>query len=109
LGQFYFSDVCAGLEGGGSTYLRFFGQYLEGFPVRSINISNPSDKTYHDRMVDLVEQMLSLHRSLASSKTPDEKTRLQRQIDAIDQQIEQLVHELYGLTEKEIRIVEEIK
>jgi len=106
LGQFYFSDVCAGLEGGGSTYLRFFGQYLEEFPVRTIDTSNSSDKAQHDKMVRLVEQMLSFHKQLATAKTPDEKTRIQRQTDATDHQIDYLVHELYGLTEKEIRIVE---
>jgi hypothetical protein len=31
---------------------------------------------------------------------------LQRQIEATDQQIDQLVYELYGLTEEEIKIVE---
>jgi len=35
-----------------------------------------------------------------------EKTALQRQIDATDRQIDQLVYEFYGLTEEEIRIVE---
>ena len=36
-----------------------------------------------------------------------EKLLVQRQIDATDRQIDQLVYELYGLTDKEIRIVEE--
>ena len=35
------------------------------------------------------------------------KSLIQRQIDAIDKQIDQLVYELYGLTGEEIRIVEE--
>ena len=35
-----------------------------------------------------------------------EKTALQRQIDATDRQIDQLVYELYGLTVEEIEIVE---
>jgi hypothetical protein len=34
------------------------------------------------------------------------KLRLQRQIDATDQQIDQLVYELYGLTKEEIKIIE---
>lgn len=34
------------------------------------------------------------------------KTRCQREIDTTDRQIDQLVYELYGLTEEEIRIVE---
>jgi hypothetical protein len=32
---------------------------------------------------------------------------LQRQIDATDAQIDKLVYDLYGLTEEEIKIVEE--
>ncbi len=34
------------------------------------------------------------------------KTTIQRQIDAADRQIDQLVYQLYGLTDDEIRIVE---
>jgi hypothetical protein len=56
-------------------------------------------------MVDLVDQMLSIHKQSAA-KTPDEKGRIQRQIDATDHQIDSLVYELYGLTEKEIQIIE---
>ena len=40
-------------------------------------------------------------------KTDHEKTAIQRQIDATDRQIDQLVYELYGLTKEEIKIVEE--
>jgi len=61
----------------------------------------------HDRVVKLVEQMLSMHKQLVGAKTPDEKIRIQRQIDATDHQIDQLVYELYGLTDKEIQIVEQ--
>jgi len=37
---------------------------------------------------------------------PADKTRIQRQIDATDKQIDKLVYDLYGLTEEEIAIVE---
>ena len=57
-------------------------------------------------MVSLVDQMLSLNKQLSGAKTDQEKTALQRQIDATDKQIDRLVYELYGLTEEEIRIVE---
>jgi type I restriction-modification system DNA methylase subunit len=106
LGQFYFKQVCAGLETSGTTYLRFFGQYLEEFPVHPINFSDCTDKSHHNRMVEMVEEMLTLHKQLASAKTEHEKTALQRQIDATDRQIDQIVYELYGLTEEEIKIVE---
>jgi hypothetical protein len=51
--------------------------------------------------------MLTLHQHLANSKSPNEITFLQRQIDTTDQQIDALVYELYGLTEEEIKLVEE--
>ena len=41
------------------------------------------------------------------AKNPNDKIRLQRNIDATDRQIDQLAYELYGLTEEEIKIVEE--
>jgi len=58
-------------------------------------------------MVQLVEQMLSLHKRLASESVPHTKKMLQRQIVAADAQIDKLVYELYELTEAEIKIVEE--
>jgi hypothetical protein len=58
-------------------------------------------------MVTLAKQMLTLHQQAAAAKTPDAQARLWRQIDATDRQIDRLVYELYGLTEEEIKIVEE--
>jgi hypothetical protein len=37
---------------------------------------------------------------------PHEKEAIQRQIDATDKQIDQLVYKLYGLTDEEVRVVE---
>jgi type I restriction-modification system DNA methylase subunit len=101
--RWYFPFVSAPFRGGWMSANR---QFLSQLPIRIINLSDTDDKARHDRMVTLVEQMLSLHRQLATAKTPDEEIRLQRQIDATDQQIDRLVYELYGLTEKEIQIVE---
>jgi type I restriction-modification system DNA methylase subunit len=76
------------------------------FPIRVIN---KADKSRHDQMVNLVEQMLALHQSLAAAKTPPEQTALERQITVTDTQIDRLVYDLYGLTDEEIKIVEEAK
>ena len=80
---------------------------LRRLPIRTINFSDPVDKARHDKMVELVQRMLDLHKQLAASKTEHEKTALQRQIVATDHQIDQLVYDLYGLTADEIKIVEE--
>ena len=59
------------------------------------------------RFEPLVDRMLSLHKRLAQSPTPQEKKLLQQQIEITDRQIDQLVYQLYGLTDQEIKIVEE--
>ncbi len=51
--------------------------------------------------------MLSLHRQLQEARTGHEQTALRRQIEATDAEIDRLVYNLYGLTDDEIRIVEE--
>jgi hypothetical protein len=51
--------------------------------------------------------MLELHERLAGAKIERERTVIGHQISATDRQIDRLVYELYGLTDEEIRIVEE--
>jgi hypothetical protein len=81
-------------------------RHVELLPICSIDFSNKKGESLHDKMVSLVEVMLDLHKKLAAAKTPNEKTVLQRQITATDNQMDQLVYELYGLTADEIALVE---
>ena len=106
LGKFYFVRTCAGLEGASETYLRFFGQYLEGFPVRVIDFNDHEDKSGGCCIVKLVDNMLQLHPRLAEAKSAHDRDLIQRQIDATDQQIDEWGDQLYGLTAEEIKIVE---
>lgn len=101
--RWFFPFVSAPFRGG---WLSANRQFLSLLPIRTIEFSNPTDKAAHDRMVILVEQMLSLHKQSSNAKTGHDQTLIQRQIDATDQQIDKLVYELYGLTEEEIRVVE---
>ena len=98
LTTFYYSNITSSIRG---NYLRFIYQYLTTIPIVQLK-----DKSRHDRMVELVERMLELHKRLNEAQTEHEQTALKRQIDATDKQIDQLVYELYGLTDEEIKIVE---
>ena len=51
--------------------------------------------------------MCERQKQIRLASTGQEKTVPQRQIDATDRQIDQLVYEVYGLADEEIRIVEE--
>ncbi|MFA5802231.1 MAG: TaqI-like C-terminal specificity domain-containing protein [Thermoleophilia bacterium] len=81
--------------------------YVERLPINPIDFTDPTDKSRHDQIVELVERMLELNKRLQAAKTAYEKDSLQRQIDATDRQIDRLVYELYDLTAEEIKIVEE--
>jgi hypothetical protein len=94
-----------GIRAGEYRY-RLIYQYMEKIPVRVIDPSNAADKSRHDCLVKLVEQMLDLHQQASAARTPQEHTALSRQIAATDTQIDRLVYALYGLTEDEISIVE---
>ncbi|HUG69890.1 MAG TPA: TaqI-like C-terminal specificity domain-containing protein [Pirellulaceae bacterium] len=101
---FFLKETGTPLRGG---YFRMKTAYLSPFPVRTINSRDKVEKAQHDRMVELVERMPTLHDKSATAKTTHERTALARQIEATDQEIDRLVYELYGLTDEEIHIVEE--
>jgi hypothetical protein len=60
----------------------------------------------HDRMVELVEQMLAARKQLASAQSDKDKDFYTNRCDGLDRQIDALVYDLYALTPAEIKIVE---
>lgn len=87
---------------------RFPGNnHIPSNQLLQIPIPAPHNEKRHDRMVALVRQMLDLNARLPHLKTAYDQAALQRQIDATDRQIDRLVYELYGLSDEEIRLVEE--
>ncbi len=104
LATYFVKVVAFDLTKGAFTKIRT--NQLGRFPIRPIDFSKPSDKTLHDLMVSLVRRMLDLNKKLPKAKTPHAKNLIDRDIAATDRRIDDLVYELYGLTEKEIGIVE---
>ena len=60
-----------------------------------------------DLIVTLVKRLLELNRQLLIMGDDQEREVLLRHSNAIDEQIDQTIYSLYGLTDEEIRIVEE--
>lgn len=65
-----------------------------------------ADKSRHDKLVLLVDKMLGLMPKPRAATAESEKAVLQNAVTATDQQIDQLVYELYQLTPQEIALVE---
>ena len=85
------------------TFPKIKGTYLKAIPV-PVNSLDPEKAT---RLVALVEEMLRMTQQADQQRTDHGYNVVDRQITALDDQIDQLVYELYGLTAEEIRIVEE--
>ena len=96
--HYYFTQVCAGLEAPGETYLRFFGQYLEGFPVA---------RDERRQQLDALTIRLERLRADSPSTLAHADVAGRRVLTAADGELDRLVYDLYGLTDAEIRIIEE--
>ena len=79
---------------------------LASLPLPKVDFKKPADKSRHDRLVELVEQMLAAKAKLPSAKTECDREFYTNKCATLDQQIDALVYELYGLTAEEIKLVE---
>jgi hypothetical protein len=100
----YLKSFSSPFSGG---YFAYNRQYIERLPIRTINLSDPDDKSCHDQMVIFVEAMQGAKKELAKAKTDKDKTYYENKCASLDRQIDKLVYDLYSLTEKEIAIVEQ--
>ena len=76
-------------------------------PTKLYDFANSADVEKHDRMVSLVNRMLTLHQRKAWAKNPDTLRYIGTEIMTIDRQIDRLVYVLYDLTPDEIALVEQ--
>ena len=81
---------------------------LKNIDLDKFPIIVSSEKKKHDNLVALVDRMLELNKRLAPIRKTycNERDELIREIDKTDKEIDNLVYDLYGLTEKERKIVE---
>ncbi|CRF34525.1 bifunctional endonuclease/methyltransferase [Brachyspira suanatina] len=79
---------------------------LYNLPVPLLDMSNTQDKEMHDKMVTLVDSIIALNKKLAVEKNPNAVTMINRQINAVDKQIDALVYKLYNFIDEEVRIIE---
>ena len=79
---------------------------LEQLPICVLDASKPGDKARHDKLVSLVEQMLAAKKELPQAKSERDREFYENKCATLDQQIDALVYDLYGLTDEEIKLVE---
>jgi len=83
--------------------------YLSRISIPQPNLNDPNGLISYRRIVSIVHEMLQHHKNHANAEknfNNDLKRDLEQRIAAVDAEIDQLVYQLYGLSEEEIRIVE---
>jgi len=80
--------------------------HLAQLPIALLNFFNPSEKALHDKLVSLVDRMLDLHKKKNSLPPSAEREKIEREIAITDEKIDEIVYELYGITEEERKIIE---
>lgn len=100
--DWYIKQTATSMRG---AYYSFESRYIQGLPIRMLDVSQDGDKSRHDHLVSLVRQVSQLYRDLATARTAVDQTTRMRQIEAVTDQIDGLVFQLYELTQDEIAVI----
>jgi len=95
--HFYYSRITSSIRGG---YMRFIRQYLETIPIPTVF------NTSTGQILKIADNVLNLKNQINSSSLTTDRQQLQRAIDHAERRIDELVYELYGLSEEEVAIIE---
>jgi type I restriction-modification system DNA methylase subunit len=102
--DWYLKRISTPLRGG---FFRYFTQFLEKLPIRTIRFSETADEGHHDHIVKLVDRMLELNSKKRSGRlAPSELDSVERDIATTGAKIDELVYELYGITKAEREMIE---
>lgn len=101
--EFIIKNISTQMRGG---YYSFESRYIKSIPIKIPTTSK--EKISADRITELVLEATTLNQrlNLLRGKTTDEKDSLEKEIEKIENQIDQEVYKIYGLTKEEIQIVE---
>ena len=87
--------------------MQFDNPTTSRIPMPSVDLTKKSDKEVHDKLVKLVDNIIAINKKLVGENNPNTKEILERQVRALDGEIDKLVYKLYNLIEDDIRILNE--
>ena len=86
--------------------LEYFWNSIAKLPIRRIDFTSSKDKAKHDELTNLVRSFMDALRQQGAATNASKLDFWLRKSEGINQQIDTLVYELYGLTKEEIDLVE---
>lgn len=81
--------------------LQLFDIYIRRLPIRIINLHNSHEVTLNEQISKYVSQILILNKKICDPKLKIDQNEIKRQLDEIDEKIDDLVFEIYNLTQDE--------
>lgn len=81
-------------------------QNCKKLPIKIIDRKNKVEVQQHQEIIKIVNQLIQLTKDLNGETFKGKVDQLQNRIDYAEQRINEIVYQLYGLTEEEIALVE---
>jgi len=103
---FFISNTSTALRG--NAY-RLTPEFVNPFCFPKFDLSKSQDRQIYDKLISLAEQMLFLYKRLndIGDKKTSESAKIEEEIRKTDAEIDEIIYKTYGLTEEEIKIIEE--
>ena len=90
----------------GKVFAEIKPSVIKQLPICKVDFKNPKEKFLHDKLVSLVESMLGLNKKKNTLPPSTERERIEREIAITDEKIDDIVYTLYGITDKERKVIE---
>lgn len=71
--------------------MHFDNSVTSRIPMPSVDLTKKSDKEVHDKLVKLVDSIIAINKKLVGENNPNTKEILERQVRALDGEIDRLV------------------
>ncbi|HEX8426453.1 Eco57I restriction-modification methylase domain-containing protein [Hymenobacter sp.] len=82
-------------------------QFISGLPIRQIDFGVAAEQARHDTIVRAVEQLIEARAQLQANTLPADRSVILRVVQTRENQVRQLVNDLYGLTPGDAQTVSE--
>lgn len=87
-------------------YPWFTKEQLANFPIPALDMTKTAARAKHDRMVELVEALISTKKEIASAANETTRSYFETKAAGLDRQIDDLAYDLYELTPEERALIE---
>ncbi|MBA7586037.1 hypothetical protein ES708_28033 [subsurface metagenome] len=91
------------------TFPKIKKEAILSISIPVIDFAISEEKGKHDQIIKLVAKLLKLNTQLQNTKLETQREQIQRTINHTEKKIDELVYGVYGLSKKEIEIVESKK